>query len=169
MEYRHYKESEGRYIYRAKREICLNCPYTNKCLTGKTNGRQIQRSIYEDDIRYADTVVSSFQRSRLLARRKHCVEGSFADAANNHGFKRARWRGLVKVNIQNLMIAAVQNLRKLIRIVANKTKYLGKLFAIFRFYSFFLSIYEIVMLFVIISKKSISEIFLPQRKDKILT
>jgi hypothetical protein len=43
------------------------------------------------------------------------AEGSFADAANRHGYKRARWRGLTGMTIQNLLIAAAQNLRKLIR------------------------------------------------------
>lgn len=43
------------------------------------------------------------------------MEGSFADAANNHGFKRSRWRGLEKVTIQNFLIAAVQNIRILIK------------------------------------------------------
>ena len=48
---------------------------------------------------------------RDRARRKHLIEGSFADAANNHGFKRARWRGLWRQQIQDWLIAAVQNLR----------------------------------------------------------
>ena len=43
------------------------------------------------------------------------MEGSYADAANNYGFKRARWRGLAKMQIQNLIIAAIQNLGKLLR------------------------------------------------------
>ena len=43
------------------------------------------------------------------------AEGSFADATNRHGYKRARWRGLAGMTIQNLLIAAAQNLRKLIR------------------------------------------------------
>jgi hypothetical protein len=43
--------------------------------------------------------------------RQHCMEGSFADAANNHGFKRARWRGLWRQQIQDWLIAAIQNLR----------------------------------------------------------
>src|SRR5947209_9377319 len=33
---------------------------------------------------------------------------SFADASNNHGFKRARWRGLWRQKIQNHLIAACQ-------------------------------------------------------------
>ena len=50
-----------------------------------------------------------------MARRKYKAEGSFADAANNHGFKRSRFRGIEKVRIQNLLVAATQNLRKLMR------------------------------------------------------
>ena len=43
------------------------------------------------------------------------MEGSFADAANNHHYKRARWRGLANMRIQNLLVAACQNLRKLLK------------------------------------------------------
>jgi len=43
------------------------------------------------------------------------MERSFADATNCHGLKRARWRGLWRQAIQDLLIAIVQNLRKLIR------------------------------------------------------
>jgi hypothetical protein len=43
------------------------------------------------------------------------MERSFADAANCHGLKRARWRGLWKQAIQDLLNATVQNLRKLLR------------------------------------------------------
>lgn len=34
------------------------------------------------------------------------MEGSFADAANNHGLKRARWRGLIHQQTQDHLIAA---------------------------------------------------------------
>jgi hypothetical protein len=42
------------------------------------------------------------------------LEGSFADAANNHGFKRARWRRLWRQQIQDFLIAAIQNIRILL-------------------------------------------------------
>ena len=51
----------------------------------------------------------------MMRRRKIRAEGTFADAANNHGFKRSRWRGLEKMRIQNVLIATIQNARKLIR------------------------------------------------------
>jgi hypothetical protein len=42
------------------------------------------------------------------------MERSFADAANNHHFKRARWRRLWRQQIQDYMIAVVQNVRILL-------------------------------------------------------
>lgn len=43
------------------------------------------------------------------------MERSYADAANNHGFKRSRWRGIDRIAIQDLMIAVAQNIRILIK------------------------------------------------------
>ncbi len=42
------------------------------------------------------------------------MEASFADAANNHHFKRARWRRLWRQQIQDYLIAAIQNVRILL-------------------------------------------------------
>jgi hypothetical protein len=42
------------------------------------------------------------------------MEGSFAQAANCHGFKRARWRWLWRQQIQDWLIAACQNIKILI-------------------------------------------------------
>ena len=39
------------------------------------------------------------------------IEGSFAQAANEHGFKRSRWRRLWRQEIQDWLIAAVQNVK----------------------------------------------------------
>ena len=42
------------------------------------------------------------------------MEQSFADAANNHHFKRSRWRRLWRQQIQDYLIAAIQNVRILL-------------------------------------------------------
>jgi len=42
------------------------------------------------------------------------MERSFADAANNHHFKRTRWRRLWRQQIQDYLIAAIQNVRILL-------------------------------------------------------
>jgi len=53
-------------------------------------------------------------------RRRHVMEGSFADAFNNHGAKKARWRGLARQRIQSWLIATVQNFRVLVRNLASR-------------------------------------------------
>jgi hypothetical protein len=63
----------------------------------------------------ARNVANSKAAKADLKRRQHLMERSFADAANRHGLKRSRWRGLWKQAIQDLLIATVQSLRKLLR------------------------------------------------------
>jgi len=65
--------------------------------------------------RQANSKLAKLDRKR----RQHLIERSFADASNLHGFKRARWRRLFKRSIQDLLIATVQNLRKLIGAIQN--------------------------------------------------
>jgi transposase len=116
------KEGHKAWIYRADRVICEQCGFFSRCVSSPTRGRQVQRS---DDVFYfewADSCLSKTLRKHLLGRRKYKAEGSFADAANNHGYKRARWRGRIAVTIQNLMVAAIQNLRKLLRSLGNKAQ-----------------------------------------------
>jgi len=115
-----FKHDKNATIYKADRKICQQCQHFQKCVTGKSSGRQIQRSIYKEYYDWADNCLSRYERKRFMIRRKYKAEGSFADAANNHGFKRSRFRGIEKVQIQNLMIAAIQNLRKLMRYICSK-------------------------------------------------
>jgi len=107
-------ESEQRRRYQASGKTCRTCALRARCTKSK-NGRRVGRLLYQDDVDWADGCLSRPERRRLMTRRKICVEGSFADAANNHGFKRARWRRLMRVRIQGLLIAAVQNVRKLLK------------------------------------------------------
>ena len=113
--YDHRSSQDGGIRYRADRATCEACPHFAECVQSKVNGRQIRRNEKADLVTWADTCGSRAQRHRLQTRRRYKAEGSFADGANNHGFKRARWRGLANMTIQNLIIAAVQNLRKLLR------------------------------------------------------
>jgi len=101
--------------YRAERQICQSCEYLSKCVRSSKNGRVVSRKIGIDYRHWAYHCLSKKTRLYLLKRRKHKMEGSFADAVNNHGFKKARYRGLEKVTIQNLLIATIQNVRKILR------------------------------------------------------
>lgn len=101
--------------YAPARGTCAACALRRQCTDNKVHGRQLRRHPLQDEIDRADQHFSRRHRRRLMGRRKAIVEGSFADAANRHGYKRHRWRGLNNATIQNLLIATAQNVRKLIR------------------------------------------------------
>jgi len=107
--------------YQASRKDCKICPLKSKCTPSKY-GKRFYRHADQDVIDWADDCLSPRQRKYLMARRRSVMEGSFADAANNHGYKRSRWRRLWRVTIWNLLIAALQNLRKLLSAVKRKPK-----------------------------------------------
>ena len=60
--------------------------------------------------------------------RQHLSERSFAQSIR-YGFKRARWRKLWRMEIQDFLIAAAQNIRILIDHLQNRVQ--GKVIALF--------------------------------------
>jgi transposase len=98
------------YQYMPEGGTCDNCNLRAQCTQAK-GGRRIQRFDRQEELQEARTQSQSKCAQQDRRRRKYLMEGSFADAANNHGFKRARWRGLWRQMIQNHLIAACQNLR----------------------------------------------------------
>jgi transposase len=110
---RRHKKSVKAYEYSAKASVCRSCELRSNCTTSK-NGRSVKRHYDHELIDSARAESRSSSAKKDRRRRKHLIEGSFADAANNHGFKRSRWRRLWRQRIQDFMIAACQNIRILI-------------------------------------------------------
>lgn len=108
------KTTRPGYEYACDKKICKTCPLRPQCTRSKNGGRTIKRHINQElvDQGRAESASAAARRDRI--RRKWLMEGSFADAANNHHLKRSRWRRLWRQQIQNLLIAAVQNIRKLL-------------------------------------------------------
>ena len=100
--------------YVTAKGTCLVCKLRQFC-TRSRSGRTIHRHRDQELLDRARKIAKSPAAREDLKRRQHLIERSFADAANCHGLKRARWRGLWKQAIQDLLIATVQNLRKLVR------------------------------------------------------
>jgi transposase len=113
MARRRHKQQRQAYEYSAGSKACRSCELRDRC-TRSQNGRSVKRHEDHQLIQTARAESHSPDAKRDRARRKHYAEGSFADAANNHGFKRSRWRRLWKQHIQDFLIAACQNIRILI-------------------------------------------------------
>jgi Transposase DDE domain len=99
--------------YKAPATICRACALRAQC-TRSSHGRTVQRHEKQAVLDVARAQAHSLVARRDRKRRHHLMERSFADAANNHHFKRARWRRLWRQQIQDYLIAAIQNVRILL-------------------------------------------------------
>lgn len=111
---RHHKPRRRAYYYGCSPKLCGACPQQSQCTRGKT-GRTVIRHEGQELVDAARAISHSYAARLDRRRRKWKMEGSFADAANNHGFKRSRWRGLWRQTVQDYMIAVCQNLRILVK------------------------------------------------------
>ena len=100
--------------YHLPKAVCAACALRAQC-TRAQNSRTIHRHEHQELLDRARAQAHSEAARRDRRRRQHLAEGSFADAANNHGFKRARWRRLWRVRIQDWLIAGIQNVKILLK------------------------------------------------------
>ena len=99
--------------YKAPYRLCAACVLRAQC-TRSHHGRTVQRHEKQAALDVARAQAHSAAARRNRKRRQHLIERSFADAANNHHFKRARWRRLWRQQIQDYLIASIQNVRILL-------------------------------------------------------
>lgn len=107
-EYKRYRIKGGHCGKCSLKETCLNLP------TMKTrNAKHIEIGIFHEYIEQAKEMEQTDDFFKLRSERQWRMEGIFADAKNNHGLERARYRSRAKVQIQVYMIAFVQNIKRL--------------------------------------------------------
>lgn len=104
---------EGYREYISDPAVCRVCELLSQCTACKTSTKLVTRHVwqgYKDKInshRYED------QGKAIYKRRKETVERSFADGKELHGHRYARFRGRNKVQMQCLLSAACQNMKKI--------------------------------------------------------
>lgn len=111
LKYVQTEKKRGRRIYRALRTCCRVCDSKSRCTIGEQ--RSVKVSRYHGSLvrLRADSKTASFKQ--LYRQRAPVVEGVFAEAKQWHGLGRAWRRGLTKMRVQCLLIAAVMNLKRL--------------------------------------------------------
>lgn len=97
--------------YRASAVDCNHCPLKDQCTKSK-GGRTLARSFDEKFLERAFKDARSDACFEDLKLRQHLMERSYANGIR-YGYKQARWRGLWRVSIQQLLAATVQNLVKM--------------------------------------------------------
>jgi len=99
--------------YRSAPDICRTCPRLASCTSNAGSIRTITRHVWQASRERVDAHRLTSWGKAVYKRRKETVERSFADAKQLHGHRYARFRSLVRVQIQCLLAATAQNIKKI--------------------------------------------------------
>ena len=102
-----------RRIYAAPAAACAACALRPQC-TSSSRGRRIGRHVDEAYLDRVRAYHATEPYAEAMRKRQVWVEPLFAEAKEWHGLRRFRLRGLEKVNGEALLIAAGQNLKRLL-------------------------------------------------------
>jgi hypothetical protein len=107
------KYTDDTVVYRADAATCNACLVKAQCPSSE-HGRIVHRSVYEASLDTVRGYHATAAYQKAMRKRQVWVEPLFAEAKDWHGLRRLRLRGLVNANIQGLLIAAGQNLKRLL-------------------------------------------------------
>src|SRR5712692_4632448 len=100
--------------YRASAKDCNACPLKAQCTTGK-QGRSLCRSVDEEFLDRVRGYYLTEAYKKAYRKRSVWVEPLVAEGKQWHGMRRFRLRLLWRVNSEALLIAAGQNLKRLLK------------------------------------------------------
>ena len=104
--------------YLCTRGTCSACALMSQCTTSQA-GRSIKRHLRQAELDRMRTRARSALARQDIRTRQHLMERSFA-RSTRYGFKQARWRRLWRVQIQEYLTAAIQNMMILLRHVKER-------------------------------------------------
>ena len=113
LRFRKHKYTERTRVYQAPAAACNACLLKTQC-TDSAKGRQVKRSFDEAYLERVRDYHATEEFAKAMRKRQVWVEPLFAEAKDWHGLRRFRLRGLEKVNGAALLIAAGQNLKRLL-------------------------------------------------------
>jgi len=113
LRFRKHRYPERLRVYQAPAETCNACPLKAQC-TQSSQGRQVARHFDEAYLTRVRGYQASEPYQKAMRKRQVWVEPLFAEAKAWHGLRQFRLRGLEKVNGEALLIAAGQNLKRLL-------------------------------------------------------
>jgi transposase len=107
------RAARNQVIYKTEPATCTSCSMRARCTDNKS-GRQVLRHLEEHYVDRVKSYRGSFPYEKALRKRRVWVEPLFAEAKDWHGLRRFRLRRLEKVNIEALLIASGQNIKRLV-------------------------------------------------------
>ncbi len=116
--YRQRDSKDRATIHRFTTEACQGCPLLKGCMENapKKFGRTVRKSDYQAEYHRARQKATTAQYAEV--RQEHPkVERKLGEMLNCHGGRRARYRGVEKVTVQELMATMATNVKRIVRLV----------------------------------------------------
>ncbi|MBW2640700.1 MAG: transposase, partial [Deltaproteobacteria bacterium] len=99
------------------------CQLRKKCTKAKS-GRTLKRHVRQNDLDFMLDQTNSREAKKDIKTRQHLMERSFA-RGTRYGYKRARWRRLWRVQIQEYLTSSIQNIMIIVRHIKEPAPALG--------------------------------------------
>jgi hypothetical protein len=110
------KYTEEVIVYQAAAATCNACPLKAAC-TASDQGRMVRRSFHAAALERVRARHQTPAYKKAMRKRQVWVEPLFAEAKQWHGLRQFRLRGLQKVNMEGLLIATGQNLKRWLQVM----------------------------------------------------
>lgn len=116
-QYKQRDSKDHRTAYRFHRETCRACELRGKCIDpDQKHGRSVHRSDFEPQYQKVRQRAQTEQYAAV--KKEHPkVERRLGELINRHGARRARYRGLPRVHVQQILCALTANLKRMIRLL----------------------------------------------------
>jgi transposase len=113
------EQATGKVTYRLEwgSADCRQCPLRPQCVTGSQTHRTLVGGEHHEALqaRRQEMKTPEFEPKK---RRRNAIEGTQSELVRGHGRRRARYRGLAKVRLQNYLIGAACNVKRWIKRLA---------------------------------------------------
>jgi transposase len=124
----HYRQRDSRdrgWMHRFKRTTCQACPLLSQCMKEPPApsgpfGRTVCKNDYEAEYRRARQKALTPEYEAVRAEHPK-VERKLGEMLNRHGGRRARYWGIEKVLIQELMAGLATNVKRMVRLLCART------------------------------------------------
>jgi hypothetical protein len=106
------EEQSGKVTYRFEfGSQCQNCVHKVLCVPSAQSHRTILVGAYHEALQQRRREQQS-QEFKLQMHQRNAIESTFSELVRGHGLRRARYKGLAKVDFQNQLIAAACNIKR---------------------------------------------------------
>jgi transposase len=108
-------------VYHFPMSKCNKCKVQKECTNAKEGRRTVGISPVHKELMAAEKY-NRTEEFREYMRLRPPIEGKLSELTRYHGLRRARYRGLKKVNLQCYFTAAAVNIKRWVKIMLEQTK-----------------------------------------------